>query len=157
MALSSNIYSSLTPANADDIFTTTLLHYMPELVDQIFQDYVILNWLKNNGNMQLIDGGERIVEPLAKSKNTTAGFFSMYDPIDVTPNTPLTSAWYEWKFCSPSDNIIVWWVKSGELSGSPERTILSQDGGERYSVRCDGQKVSSNNNPSQVPDTKVMI
>ena len=99
--LSSNLYSQHTVARADDLFTSTLLNYMPELTEQVFNDFVTLSWLKNNGNLLITDGGERISEPLVKSKNTTAAFYSLYETLDVTPVTPLTSALYEWDYCSP--------------------------------------------------------
>jgi hypothetical protein len=38
MALSSNLYSQATPAYTDDLFTSTLLNYMPELTEQVFED-----------------------------------------------------------------------------------------------------------------------
>ena len=105
MALSSNLYSQATPAYTDDLFTTTLLNYMPELVDQVFEDFVVLNWLKNSDSYREEDGGERIFVPLVKDKNTTAGFFSMYDTLNVTPVTPLTGAFYEWKEAAVSISI----------------------------------------------------
>ena len=105
MAISSNLYSSISPTTADDIFTTTLMEYMPEFTDQVFQDFVVLQWLKNNGNMRMVDGGERIFEPLSKEKNSTANFFSLYDPIDITPVTPFTGAYFEWKEAATSISI----------------------------------------------------
>ena len=96
MALSANLYSQSTPVYADDLMTTTLLNYMPELIDQMFSDNVVLSWLKNSDSYREEDGGERIFVPIAKSKNTTAGFFTMYENINVTPVTPFSGAFYEW-------------------------------------------------------------
>jgi len=78
---------------------------MPELTEQVFEDFVALNWLKNADSYREEDGGERIFVPLVKEKNTTAGFFDMYDPIAVTPVTPLTGAFYEWKEMAVSISI----------------------------------------------------
>ena len=101
MALSSNLYSSISPTTADDLFTSTLFNYSPELTEQVFEDDVVLNWLRANGNMRLEDGGERIIERLVKEKNSTAAFYSMYENLNVSPVTPLTAAYFELIFSSP--------------------------------------------------------
>lgn len=105
MALSANLYSQATPVYADDLMTTTLLNYMPELIDQMFSDNVVLSWLKNSDTYREEDGGERIFVPISKAKNSTAGFFTMYENINVTPVTPLSGAFYEWKEAAVSISI----------------------------------------------------
>jgi len=120
MALSPNLYSQGTPAYADDLFTTTLLNYMPELVEQVFEDFVVLNWLKNSDSYREDDGGERIFVPLVKEKNSTAGWYSMYEPLNVTPTTPMTGAFYEWKECAVSISI----ARKEERQNSGSHKIL---------------------------------
>ena len=95
--LSTNLYSQATAARNDDLFTTTLLDYRKEFVDQIFEDFVTWYWLREKGKMRIIDGGERITEHLVKEKNSTAAFFSLYDALNVTPVTPFTAALYEYE------------------------------------------------------------
>ena len=48
--LSTNLYSQATAARNDDLFTTTLLDYRKEFVDQIFEDFVTWYWLREKGN-----------------------------------------------------------------------------------------------------------
>ena len=95
--LSTNLYSQHTAARADDIFTTTLLDYRREFIDNVFDDFVTWFWLREKGKLRMIDGGERIIEHLIKEKNTTAAFFSLYETLSTTPVTPFTAAAYEWK------------------------------------------------------------
>ena len=71
MAISSNIYSSITPANADAIAATTAMNYRAQLKDNFFKDRPLFFWLRDKAKVRL-DGGERIAEPLLYENNSTA-------------------------------------------------------------------------------------
>lgn len=53
--------------------------------------------LKKDGFWQTRDGGTSIVEPLLHGENSTVRSFSGYDLIDVTPQTGISAAEYNWK------------------------------------------------------------
>lgn len=118
--ISTNLYSQVTPARADDIFTTTLLDYRAEFIDQIFEDFITWYFLREKGKLRYIDGGERITEHLVKSKNATAAFYSMYDTLNITPQTPFTSALFEWKEAAVSVAI----ARKEERQNSGKHRIL---------------------------------
>lgn len=83
--------------NYDAILSTTLKKYTPRLEDNIFDDYPFLNTLKRADNIQKVDGGAHIVEPLLYAQNSTAGSYSGYDSLDTTPQEGITAAEYDWK------------------------------------------------------------
>ncbi len=118
--LSSNLYSQITPARADDLFTTTLLDYRAEFIDQVFEDFVTWFWLREKGSMRTLDGGERIIEHLVKSTNATAAFYSLYESLNITPQTPFTAAAFEWKEAAVSIAI----ARKEERQNSGKHRIL---------------------------------
>ena len=94
----SNLYASASgPSNIDDVYTSCLVAAVSGVKDQIFENYPTLAWLKQNGRVMKIDGGERIQEFLEYDDNDTFDWYEGYDSIDVTPQETLTSAFYEWK------------------------------------------------------------
>ena len=79
------------------ILSTTLQNYQPTLVDNIFKDLVLLNHMNAKGRVQMEEGGTSIVEPLMYAVNGTAGSYSGYDAIDLTPQDGISAANYQWK------------------------------------------------------------
>jgi hypothetical protein len=65
--------------------------------DQVFNDDVTLQWLRQGNRVKEIEGGERIRVGLMHEKNTTAGWYSDYQQYDVTPMEGFTTAFYTWK------------------------------------------------------------
>ncbi len=53
--------------------------------------------LLEKGRIRLEDGGESIIIPLMYAKNSTVKSYSGYDPIDLTPQTGIDSAKFNWK------------------------------------------------------------
>lgn len=87
------------PGNPDfnAILSTTLQNYQPTLVDNIFKDLVLLNHLNSRGRVVVEEGGTSIVEPLLYAVNGTAGSYSGYDTISLTPQDGISAAEYDWK------------------------------------------------------------
>ena len=81
----------------NQILSTTLQNYQPTLVDNIFKDLVLLNHMNSNGRVVMEEGGQSIVEPLMYAVNGTAGSYSGYDAIDLTPQDGISAANYNWK------------------------------------------------------------
>ena len=87
----------MADVNVGLLLSTTLKKYRKELVDNIHKSNAVFFWLKENGSIKELDGGERIVVPIMYGKNTTAGSYSGYDTVDVTPQAGIDSAEYNWK------------------------------------------------------------
>lgn len=85
------------------ILSTTLKNYRKKFVDNIFESSAFYYLMKPKVKTE--DGGERIVVPLMYGKNTTAGSYSGYDTLDVTPQEGLGAAEFEWKQASVSISI----------------------------------------------------
>lgn len=92
-------------ANVGLLLSTTLKKYRRTLTDNIHKSNAVFFMLKKNGALKTEDGGERIVEPLMYGKNTTAGSYSGYDPLDTTPQEGIDSAEFTWKQYSTSITI----------------------------------------------------
>lgn len=88
--------------NVGLLLSTTLKKYRKTLVDQIHKSNAVFYYLKQQGNIKEEDGGERIVVPVMYGKNSTAGSYSGYDSLDVTPQTGIDSAEFNWKQYSVS-------------------------------------------------------
>lgn len=84
-------------ADFNAILSTTLQNYQPTLVDNIFKDLVLLNHLNSRGRVVVEEGGTSIVEPLLYAVNGTAGSYSGYDTISLTPQDGISAAEYDWK------------------------------------------------------------
>lgn len=91
--------------NVGVILSTTLKKYRKTLTDNIHKSNAVFYWIKKNGGMKEEDGGERIVEPLMYATNSTAGSYSGYDQLDVTPQDGIDSAEFNWKQYSASITI----------------------------------------------------
>lgn len=84
-------------ANYDEILSTTLAHHIPKMVDNVFSARPFFHFLKQAGQIRMVGGGHKIVQPLMIGLNDTAGSYSGYDPIDVDPQTGITAAEFPWK------------------------------------------------------------
>ena len=83
--------------NYDEILSTTLANHMPKLVDNVFSARPLVFFLKKAGQVRVVNGGNKIVLPLMYGQNSTAGSYSAYDSISITPQTGITAAEYNWK------------------------------------------------------------
>lgn len=84
-------------SNYDQLFSTTLRKYTPRLEENIFTKRPLTYWLTTKERTRTVDGGTRIVEPLLYGLNDTVSSYSMYDTLDITPQTGITAAEYTWK------------------------------------------------------------
>lgn len=85
--------------NLTDIVTTTIQNRSKTLSDNSLKQNAVLNWLNKKGNVKPVDGGNVIMQELMYNDPNTqnAGSYSGYDVIDITPNSPITSAQYDFK------------------------------------------------------------
>ena len=82
--------------NLSEIVTTTLRNRSKNLADNVSNHNALLKRLKENGNTNLVTGRE-IIRELEHSDNTTVGFYSGYETLDVSPSDVLSSATYDYK------------------------------------------------------------
>jgi len=92
----------------DAFLTTTLAEYGRTLHDNIFDDVPLLSYL--NGKLgkalagrgpdsqikKVLNGGERIIEPLLYGRNSTVDSYSGSEMLDTTLQDGITNAAYDW-------------------------------------------------------------
>lgn len=85
--------------NLSDIVTTTIQSRSGKLADNTLKQNALLMYLNKRGNVKTFSGGNVILQELMYNDPTTqnAGSYSGYDVIDITPNSPLTSAQFDIK------------------------------------------------------------
>jgi len=83
-------------ANFDEILTTTLNNYVPKLTDNIFSARPLFYALTNGSGLRTVSGGAQIVVPIIYGANSTAKSYAGTETIDITAQTGLTSAAYDW-------------------------------------------------------------
>lgn len=81
----------------DALLTTTLANYRNKLVDNVFKQTPLLNFLQRKDKIRMEDGGESIVEQLMYGENSTFGSYAGYDTLDLTPQEGITAAVFPWR------------------------------------------------------------
>ena len=84
-------------ANYDAILTTTLANHMPKLVDNVFSARPLIYFLKQAGQVRQISGGAKIVIPMIHGLNSTAKSVTDYEVLDITAQSGISAAEYNWK------------------------------------------------------------
>jgi hypothetical protein len=83
--------------NYTDLIVTTLEFLGEEMVDGVTNNNAATAWLKANDGWGTIEGGEKIVEPLAYAENSNAAWYSGGERLPVNPQEEFTAAEYAWK------------------------------------------------------------
>jgi hypothetical protein len=83
--------------NFDALLSTTLDNYRPRLEDNVFTARPLTYWLNSKDRIRKEPGGAKIVVPVMYAQNSTAGSYSGYDTIDITPQEGISAAQYDWK------------------------------------------------------------
>jgi hypothetical protein len=65
--------------------------------DQVFDETVLLNYLKNNGGIETKDGGANYIQVPVMHATGTSEWFSGTDSLNVTPVDTLDAAQYYWR------------------------------------------------------------
>jgi hypothetical protein len=97
--------STYLASTVDSVLTTTLANYRETLIDNIFDDFVYLWWMREKGKVRKEDGGTSIVEHLLYEKSTAGGWYTGYDPLDLTPQEGMRPAEFLWRQCAYSITI----------------------------------------------------
>lgn len=85
--------------NLNDIVSTTIEARSKVLADNVSRNNALLFKLKERGNVKPISGGYQINEAIMfnDTASQNAGSYSGYDAINITPNSPITSATFDLK------------------------------------------------------------
>lgn len=78
-----------------EISAITEKYFRPKLIDNIFKSNVLFARLRDK--QEKIDGGERMLMPVAYATTTAAGSYYGAQSLDTTPNDQITSAEFLWK------------------------------------------------------------
>ena len=94
-------------SSISDIVATTIQARSKELADNVTNNIAGLAYMKKRGNVRPFNGGNVILEEIAYNDATTtnAGWYSGYDAINITPNSPISAAQYDIKQASSAVTI----------------------------------------------------
>jgi hypothetical protein len=102
-------------SNFDQLSAITRRHFVPKMVDNIFDSIALLQRWRKNEVYKSIPGGTKIIQPLQYAKNSSGGWYSRADTLTTTDNDIFTSAEYEWK--NLYENITIFGVDEMKNSG----------------------------------------
>src|SRR5690554_396581 len=81
-----------------DIIATTIASRSRKLADNLTHNNALLFMLNKRGNMKTVSGGTHIMEEIMYDDgDTTSGSYSGYDVIDITPDSPISAAEFDFK------------------------------------------------------------
>jgi hypothetical protein len=103
------------------VLSTSLADYQKRLVDNIYNNVVILKLAQEAGNKKTINGGVSIVETLIRDKQVAGGF---YLGADVLNNTqPLSTTLLEYKWQNAYEPIVINRDEERQNSGDMHKII----------------------------------
>lgn len=112
MALPNSTYSTIS--------AMTRKHYIPKMVDNIFDSIALLQRFKKNSVYTSIAGGTSVVCPLNYASNSSGGWYDGADTLTTTDNDVVTAAQFEW--CQLYENISVT-AKDELMNKGPEQVL----------------------------------
>jgi len=80
--------------NYDSITAIVREHYIPKLIDNIYESSALLTMMRQDG--VVIPGGTKITQPVLYAKNTARGGYTGMEPHDVSEGETRTAANYDW-------------------------------------------------------------
>ena len=81
----------------DQLSAITKKHYVPKLIDNVFDSDPLLQRLKKKDRYQKISGGTSVMFPLSYALTTSAGWYTGAETLQTTDNNQITAAEYDWK------------------------------------------------------------
>lgn len=78
--------------NYDEITTTTLRNRSKKLADNVSRNNALLHRLSEKGNKKPVSGGRTIFQELEYAQNSTAMWFSGFQPLNINPSQVFTAA-----------------------------------------------------------------
>jgi hypothetical protein len=83
--------------NLSELVTTTLRKRQGTLADNVSKSNALLAKVSARGNIDMVDGGRTIVRELEYAENSTFGYYSGYETLNISPSDVLSAAEYSWK------------------------------------------------------------
>ena len=82
-----------------DIIATTIQNRSGSLADNVTNNNALLRRLKKRGNVKTVSGGNVILQEIMYGDSTTvnANSYSGYEVINITPNSPISAAQFDYK------------------------------------------------------------
>ena len=84
-------------ATFTELVSTTFRKHGRSFVDNVSLNNALLRYIMDKGQIETLDGGLSIVEPLDYAANNTYQRYSGYDVLNVSASDVLTSAEYQWR------------------------------------------------------------
>jgi len=103
------------------VLSTSLADYQKRLVDNIYNNVVILKLAQEAGNKKTINGGVSIVETLIRDKQLAGGFYLGADVLNN--NQPLTTTLLEYKWQNTYEPIVINRDEERQNSGDMHKII----------------------------------
>lgn len=106
--------------NLSEIVSTTLYNRSKAFADNVTDNNALLMRLEKRGKRKPFSGGRQIVQEIEYGENGTFGWYSGYDPLNISPSEVFTSAVFDIKQCSVAVSM------SGleELQNSGEEQVI---------------------------------
>lgn len=90
------VLQSYGPGHVDEILTTSMVNLIPGIRDNVYKSNPVLNWLSNGKNKIRKNGGAALSHGILYGLNATAGSYTRYDQLDVSPQDGLTRDQWAW-------------------------------------------------------------
>ena len=84
-------------SNYTDLIASTLEYMGDEVTDAVTNNNAATAWMKAKGQYKVVEGGRKIIEPIAYAANTNGGYYSGYDTLPMGPQEEFTDAEFDWK------------------------------------------------------------
>lgn len=91
--------------NLSEIVTTTLYNRSKKTADNVTNNNALLSRLERKGKRKPFSGGRQIMQEIEYGENSTFGWYSGYDPLNISPSDVFTAALYDIKQCSVAVSI----------------------------------------------------
>jgi len=85
--------------NASEIVVTTIQNRSKKLADSVTANTALLLKLKEKGKIRPFSGGSSIFEEIEFAENSTFGWYSGYETLNVSPSEVITNAEFSMKQC----------------------------------------------------------
>ena len=108
------------PLTYDQLSAITKKHYVPKLIDNIFDSDPLLQRLKKKDRYQRISGGTSVMFPLSYALTTSAGWYTGAETLQTTDNNQITAAEFDWKQLYVNISI----ERSEELKNSGDAQVI---------------------------------
>lgn len=95
----------MTSPNLSEIVTTTIENRSKKLADNVSDNNALLYRLEKKGKRKPVSGGRKIIQELEYGENSTFGWYSGYDPLNISPSDVFTAAEFDWKQASVAVSI----------------------------------------------------